>query len=126
MAAFQSAVEVGAHALETDIHLSKDGKVVLSHVSSHKTSSGTLHRFDSPLPAHTPDILFRPQDGDLKRCFGQEKAILACDWSYLSTLRTLKVPHEPMPRLRDLLEYLASPQREDIWLLLDIKVRFFL
>jgi hypothetical protein len=32
MRAFQGAVEVGAHALETDIHLSKDGIVVLSHV----------------------------------------------------------------------------------------------
>lgn len=33
MAAFRAAVEVGAHALETDVHLSKDGVVVLSHVS---------------------------------------------------------------------------------------------
>ena len=34
MGAFRGAVEVGAHAIETDIHLSKDGVVVLSHVSS--------------------------------------------------------------------------------------------
>lgn len=33
MAGFRAAVEVGAHALETDVHLSKDGVVVLSHVS---------------------------------------------------------------------------------------------
>jgi hypothetical protein len=33
MAAFRSAVEIGAHAIETDLHLSKDGVVVLSHVS---------------------------------------------------------------------------------------------
>lgn len=32
MAAFRGAVEVGAHALETDLHLSKDGTIVLSHV----------------------------------------------------------------------------------------------
>jgi glycerophosphoryl diester phosphodiesterase len=32
MAAFQGAVGVGAHALETDVHLSADGVVVLSHV----------------------------------------------------------------------------------------------
>jgi glycerophosphoryl diester phosphodiesterase len=32
MAAFIGAIEAGAHALETDIHLSKDGVVVLSHV----------------------------------------------------------------------------------------------
>jgi hypothetical protein len=45
-----------------------------------------------------------------------------CEWSYLKTLRTLKEPHEPMPRLKDLLEYLAEPGLEDIWVLLDIKV----
>lgn len=32
MGAFKGAVEVGAHAIETDIHLSRDGVVVLSHV----------------------------------------------------------------------------------------------
>lgn len=32
MGAFKGAVNVGAEALETDIHLSKDGVVVLSHV----------------------------------------------------------------------------------------------
>lgn len=35
MGAFKGAVEVGAHALETDVHLSADGIVVLSHVSLH-------------------------------------------------------------------------------------------
>jgi hypothetical protein len=33
MGAFKGAVDVGADAIETDIHLSKDGVVVLSHVS---------------------------------------------------------------------------------------------
>jgi glycerophosphoryl diester phosphodiesterase len=32
MASMQGAVQVGSHALETDIHLTKDGVVVLSHV----------------------------------------------------------------------------------------------
>lgn len=32
MGAFKGAVDVGANAIETDIHLSKDGVVVLSHV----------------------------------------------------------------------------------------------
>jgi len=35
LAAFRGAVEVGAHALETDIHLTKDEVVVLSHVSEN-------------------------------------------------------------------------------------------
>lgn len=33
MGAFRGAVEVGAHAIETDLHLSKDDVVVISHVS---------------------------------------------------------------------------------------------
>jgi len=32
MGAFKGAVEVGSHAIETDLHLSKDGVVVISHV----------------------------------------------------------------------------------------------
>ncbi|KIW93384.1 uncharacterized protein Z519_05989 [Cladophialophora bantiana CBS 173.52] len=92
MNAFRGAVDVGAHALETDIHLSKDGVVVLSH------------------------------DPDLKRCFGKKEKIIDCGWDYLSTLRTIKGPHVPMPRLQDLLEYVAQPGLEHIWLLLDIKL----
>ena len=33
MGAFIGAVKAGAHAIETDMHLSKDGVAVLSHVS---------------------------------------------------------------------------------------------
>jgi phosphatidylglycerol phospholipase C len=56
------------------------------------------------------------------RCFGVDKNIIDCDWEYLSTLRSTESPHDPMPRLMDLLEYLASPEREHILVLLDIKV----
>jgi tubulin gamma len=62
------------------------------------------------------------QDKDLKRCFGREEKIIDCDYEFISKLRTLKEPHEPMPRLADLLEYLAQPGLEDIWVMLDIKV----
>lgn len=34
MAAFRAAAAAGAHAIETDLHLSRDGVVVLSHVRS--------------------------------------------------------------------------------------------
>lgn len=91
MGAFRGAVKAGSNAIETDIHLSKDGVVVLSH------------------------------DPDLKRCFGQKEKIIDCDWAYLETLKTLQAPHESMPRLIDLLSYLAEPGLEDIWVLLDIK-----
>ncbi|KAK0728420.1 PLC-like phosphodiesterase [Lasiosphaeria miniovina] len=92
MGAFRGAVAVGAHALETDIHLSRDGVVVLSH------------------------------DASLKRCFGINQKIADCDWSYLSTLQTLREPRQSLPRLSDLLEYLAQPGLESVWVLLDIKM----
>jgi glycerophosphoryl diester phosphodiesterase len=92
MRAFKAAVKGRAHAIETDVHLSRDGVVILSH------------------------------DADLKRCFGINKKIIDCDWAELSQLRTLQEPHEPMPRLLDLLEYIAQPGLEHIWILLDIKL----
>lgn len=58
----------------------------------------------------------------MKRCFGRDEKLIDCNYEFLSKLRTLKEPHEPMPRLADLLEYLAQPGLEDIWVLLDIKV----
>lgn len=92
--AFRAALdEAGAHALETDLHLSRDGVVVLSH------------------------------DGNLKRCFGiEDKKINECDWSYLKTLETVREPKQRMPRLEDLLGLLAEEGREGVWVLLDIKV----
>ncbi|KAK1569521.1 glycerophosphoryl diester phosphodiesterase [Colletotrichum navitas] len=91
--AFRGALDAGAHALETDLHLSRDGVVVLSH------------------------------DGNLKRCFGVDKKINECDWAYLETLRTVMAPGETMPRLEDLLVLLAEKGagREGAWVLLDIK-----
>jgi glycerophosphoryl diester phosphodiesterase len=114
MKAFEGAVAVGAHALETDIHLSKDDVVVLSHVS---IAFPRLTRI-----ARERTDRLNEQDPDLKRCFGDSLAIVKCDWSYLAQLRTLKAPHEPMPRLSTLLEYLSHPDRSDIWALLDIKI----
>lgn len=67
--------------------------------------------------------LINVQDATLKRCFGEDRKIVECDWDYLSTKRTIKTPHESMPRLKDLLEYVASSGLENIWILLDIKVR---
>jgi len=93
MAAFRGAITEGhAHAIETDIHLTKDNVVVLSH------------------------------DPDLKRCFSREERIIDCDFAFVSQLRTTKAPHEPMPKLRDLLEYLAQPELSAVWVLLDIKL----
>lgn len=92
MAAFRGAVAVGAHALETDVHLSADGVVVLSH------------------------------DPSLKRCYGVDKKIANCDWEFLETLRTVREPKEPLPRFKELLEWLATPGLQKIWVVLDIKI----
>ncbi|KAK1654504.1 glycerophosphoryl diester phosphodiesterase [Colletotrichum phormii] len=91
--AFRAALdEAGAHALETDLHLSRDGVVVLSH------------------------------DGNLKRCFGiEDTKINECDWDYLKTLETVREPRQRMPRLEDLLGLLSEVGREGVWVLLDIK-----
>lgn len=37
-------------------------------------------------------------------------------------MRTVRAPHEKMPQLKDLLEWLAEPGMDKIWVLLDIKV----
>ncbi|KAI0450271.1 PLC-like phosphodiesterase [Xylaria acuta] len=91
MAAFKAATEAGVDALETDLHLTRDGVVVLCH------------------------------DETLQRCYGNKARVRDLDWSEISQLRTLREPHQPMPRLIDLLEYLDQPGLEDIWLMLDIK-----
>ena len=41
LAAFRGAVDIGAHALETDVHLSRDDVVVLSHVREQHLSKWT-------------------------------------------------------------------------------------
>ena len=93
MGAFAGAVKIGAHAIETDVHITRDNIVVLSH------------------------------DANLKRCFGRPERLIDVDWNFVSTLPTLAEPKQYMPRLQDLLEFLAQPSNEDIWLVLDIKVR---
>lgn len=92
MAAFKAATETGVDAVETDLHLTRDGVIVLCH------------------------------DETLQRCYGNKAKVRDLDWSEISQLRTLREPHEPMPRLIDLLEYLDRPELQDIWLMLDIKV----
>lgn len=90
--AFDKALEAGAAALETDLHITKDNVVVISH------------------------------DATLKRCFGRDEKIIDVAWHDIKDLKTIAIPHEPMPRLMDLLNYLAHPGMEHLWLLLDIKL----
>ncbi|XXH03789.1 hypothetical protein Hte_010195 [Hypoxylon texense] len=92
-AAFRGAVDVGAHAIETDLHFVQGRR--------RRTVACRTRR--------------------LKRCFGVPRKVAECDWDYLSTLRTLREPKQPIPRLVDLLEYLNEPGQESIWLFLDVK-----
>ncbi|KAL1297447.1 hypothetical protein AAFC00_004975 [Neodothiora populina] len=92
MGAFAGAVSIGAHAIETDVHITKDNIVVLSH------------------------------DATLKRCFGRPEKLLDVDWDFVSTLWTVDEPRQRMPRLFDLLHFLAKSENEHIWLVLDLKM----
>lgn len=58
MAAFEGAIKVGAHAIETDIHLSKDDVVVLSHVCLTSTLLTSLTQL-TPIQGSRPKTLFR-------------------------------------------------------------------
>ncbi|RKL05663.1 hypothetical protein BFJ68_g10570 [Fusarium oxysporum] len=126
MAAFRGAVKAGAHAIETDIHISADGVAVISHVS--QSSRFALHHgmlitsITTWLTWLGSAQLTLEQDASLKRCFGIDARIGECSWEYLSTLRTVAEPHEPMPRLKDFLQWLAQPKMQDIWVVLDIKL----
>ena len=55
----------------------------------------------------------------MKRCFGIDKKIIDCEYSYIKTLRTVKQPHLPLPTLKEVVEFVRD---RDVWLLLDIKV----
>lgn len=62
------------------------------------------------------------QDQSLKRCFGVNKNVSRCDWEYLQTVTMVQEPHERVPKLTDLLEFLAQAENEHLWAFLDVKV----
>jgi glycerophosphoryl diester phosphodiesterase len=110
MAAFRGAIlEAGANAIETDIHLSKDEVVVLSH------------------------------DAVLDRIFGVPGKVSDYTWAELQEFRTKRQPSQKMCSFAELLEWLAqdddteetpseaseniqTTKIEDVWVLLDIKL----
>lgn len=62
MGAFRGAVDVGAHAIETDVHLSKDNVVVIAHVRDCLSASLSLSYIytHSHLPFPTLHFLTKP------------------------------------------------------------------
>ncbi|KAK9446674.1 PLC-like phosphodiesterase [Limtongia smithiae] len=94
IAGFIAAVEAGADGIETDVHVSADNIVVISH------------------------------DPHTKRVFGSDTGPIATRKYYgdLDALRTLKEPHSPMPLLRDVLElFVSNPLFASKWLCIDVK-----
>jgi phosphatidylglycerol phospholipase C len=116
MVAFNGALRVGVHGLETgisdpneanqDVHISQDGVVVICH------------------------------DAHLKRCYGVDASVTSLPWKNgLDQLRTVREPHVPMITFRQLLQALVSGEPangsiartemtawRDAWILMDIKV----
>lgn len=92
LSAFHAAVEADAHALEMDVQTTSDSIVVISH-------DPTLSLFGYP-----------------------SKKIADLSWVELQEMRTIAAPHEPMPKLLDVLEFLLKPGLEGIWVLLEVKV----
>jgi hypothetical protein len=48
--AIEKGIEVGAHAIEIDLHISRDGVVVLSHVSPYPCIPGLRSFIQGPKP----------------------------------------------------------------------------
>jgi phosphatidylglycerol phospholipase C len=113
--AFTAAIDVGCHGIETDVQITKDGVVVISHVYLPSLRS-RLFIF------RKLTLGYMLQDATLNRCFGIDELINDCDWEYLSTLWTIREPRERMLRLSDLLDFLNAPSNAHVWVLLDIKV----
>ncbi|KAK9469540.1 PLC-like phosphodiesterase [Lipomyces arxii] len=94
VSAMTAAIENGADGVETDVHLSSDGAVVISHDPTAKRVFGS----DATL------IKDRAYAGDLEN------------------LRTTKPPYEKMPLLIDLLQlFVSNSIFEDKWLVIDVK-----
>ncbi|KAK9316784.1 PLC-like phosphodiesterase [Lipomyces starkeyi] len=94
LSALQAAIEDGADAIETDVHMSSDGFVVISHDPSTKRVFGSNGGL----------IKKRPYIGDLDR------------------LLTVRLPHEKMPLLREVLElFISNANFDDKRLVIDVK-----
>lgn len=93
--AFEGALKSGADGIETDVHLSRDGEVVITH------------------------------DTDTLRCYGAPGNVWDQDFygpKGMSTFRTVNEPHSKMPTLTEVLALMTEKEWSDKWLLLDIKV----
>lgn len=92
IAAFSGAVEGGANAIEMDVQVTRDEQIVMSH------------------------------DGNLLRCYGEDKVIQDIDWAEVKQARTLAPPYERMPLLAEVLELCVTKEAwKRLWLVIDVK-----
>ncbi|CCG83344.1 Glycerophosphoryl diester phosphodiesterase [Taphrina deformans PYCC 5710] len=96
MIALEGALRSGADGIETDVHLSRDGIVVI---------------------AHDPSTL---------RCYGRPGNVWDQDFyggpGSMSRFTTVDAPHTRMPTLRQVLKLIARDEWRGRWVLLDVKV----
>lgn len=93
MTAFQESLKAGADGIETDVHLSQDGVVVISH------------------------------DETTLRCYGVPGLVSQQNYhGQMDTYRTVDEPRSSMPTLRAVLDLLSEKVYDSKWLLIDIKV----
>lgn len=95
LVAFEGALKCGADGVETDVHLSRDGVVVITH------------------------------DPSTLRCYGQPGNVWDQDFhgpNGMSSFVTVDEPHSKMPTLKEVLILMTRKEWSDRWLLLDIKV----
>lgn len=96
MEAFEKAVELGAHGIELDVQLSRDGKVVVIHDERlNRTSNGS---------------------GFVKDYYYEE--LLAFNYSHGNTT----YPHCKIPRLKDVLAWASA---KDVYLNIELKTGRF-
>ncbi|GAA5835386.1 hypothetical protein JCM11251_005220 [Rhodosporidiobolus azoricus] len=93
LASFEAAIRDGAEGIESDVHITADGEIVMFHdplLDRTTNGSGRIHT--------------QNYHGNLDQ------------------LRTNKAPHQKIPTLRETLDLLMQPENQHVWLNIDIKV----
>ncbi|GAA6018874.1 hypothetical protein JCM11491_001708 [Sporobolomyces phaffii] len=93
LASFEAAIRDGAEGIESDVHITKDGEIVMFH---------------DPLLDRTTNGTGRIQTQNYH--------------GGLDQLRTNKAPHQKIPTLRETIELLMRPENQSVYLNIDVKV----
>ncbi|GAA6063176.1 hypothetical protein JCM10212_003111 [Sporobolomyces blumeae] len=93
LASFEAAIRDGAEGIESDVHITADGEIVMFH---------------DPLLDRTTN--------------GTGKIQTQNYHNGLDQLRTNKSPHQKIPTLRETLDLLMRPENQKVYLNIDVKV----